>query len=202
VAFDVQPGTVLQISVPDNSSNVARTDGFLNGGTPSTYANGSNGGNYQEYSDDASNPSMTQGTTTTSGSEHGISNIITPIDSMVGVFMDKNGATYGADSSQENESSVPPGLDFSTQAARDYSAGTTQGTTAAAAEMSAGSIEPQLNQSFYVGDGQTSTGTTETIIVPNNAYAIFLGTMDGHEWSNNLGGFNATITEFNIELVQ
>ena len=68
--------------------------------------------------------------------------------------------------------------------------------------MSGGSIEPQLNQAFYVGDGQTSTNTTETIIVPNNAYAIFLGTMDGHEWSNNLGGFNATITEFNIELVQ
>ena len=202
VAFDVQPGSVLQISVPTNSSNVARTDGFLDGGTPSTYANGSDSGTYNEYSDDGANPSMTQGTTTTSGSEHGISNIITPIDSMVGVFMDQNGATYGADSTQENESSVPPGLDFSTQAARDYSSGTTQGTTAAAAEMSGGSIEPQLNQAFYVGDGQTSTNTTETIIVPNNAYAIFLGTMDGHEWSNNLGGFNATITEFNIELVQ
>jgi hypothetical protein len=26
--------------------------------------------------------------------------------------------------------------------------------------------------------------------------------MDGHEWSNNVGGFNATITEFHIELVQ
>jgi len=202
VAFDVTPGAVLQISVPLNSSNQANNQGYLVSGTGNTYANGSSGGTYANYSDDGANPSMSQGTNTTSGSEHGISNIITPINSIVGVFMDQNGATYGADSTQENESSVPPGLDFSTQAARDYDSGTTQSTTAASQEMEGGSIEPQLNQSFYVGNGQTSSSTTETIVVPNNAYAVFLGTMDGHEWSNNVGGFNATITEFNIELVQ
>ncbi len=202
VAFDVKPGAVLQISVPTDSNNQANNQGYLVSGTGNTYANGSSNGNYANYSDDGANPTMTQGTTTTSGSENGISNIITPINSMVGVFMDQNGATYGADSTQENETSVPPGLDFSTQAARDYSSGTTQTTTAASQEMESGSIEPQLNQAFYVGNGQTSSSTTETIVVPNNAYAIFLGTMDGHEWSNNVGGFNATITEFNIELVQ
>ena len=202
VAFDVKPGAVLQISVPTDSNNQANNQGYLVSGTGNTYANGSSNGNYANYSDDGANPTMTQGTTTTSGSENGISNIITPINSMVGVFMDQNGTTYGADSTQENETSVPPGLDFSTQAARDYSSGTTQTTTAASQEMESGSIEPQLNQAFYVGNGQTSSSTTETIVVPNNAYAIFLGTMDGHEWSNNVGGFNATITEFNIELVQ
>jgi Flp pilus assembly protein TadG len=202
VAFDVTPGAVLQISVPLNSSNEANNQGYLVSGTGNTYANGSMGGTYADYSDDGANPSMTQGTTTTSGSEHGISNIITPINSMVGVFMDQNGATYGADSTEENETSVPPGLDFSTQAAQNYQSGTTQSTTAASQEMEGGSIEPQLNQSFYVGNGQTSSSTTETIVVPNNAYAIFLGTMDGHEWSNNVGGFNATITQFNIELVK
>jgi Flp pilus assembly protein TadG len=202
VAFDVTPGAVLQISVPTNSSNEANNQGYLNGGSGNTYANGSMGGTIMEFSDDGANPTMTQGTTTTSGSEHGISNIITPINSMVGVFMDQNGATYGADSTEENETSVPPGLDFSTQAARDYSSGTTQSTTAAEQEMNGGQIEPVVNQSFYVGDGQTSTSTTETIIVPSNAYALFLGTMDGHEWSNNTGGFNATITELRAELVQ
>jgi Flp pilus assembly protein TadG len=202
VAFDVTPGSVLQISVPLNSSNESNNQGYLNGGSGNTYANGSMSGTYMEFSDDGANPTMTQGTQTTSGSEHGISNIITPINSMVGVFMDQNGATYGADSTEENETSVPPGLDFSTTAAQNYQSGTTQSTTAASQEMEGGSLEPQLNQSFYVGNGQTSSGTTETIVVPANAYAIFLGTMDGHEWSNNTGGFNATITEFNIELVQ
>jgi Flp pilus assembly protein TadG len=183
--FTVSPGAVIQISVPLDSDNAADNKNYLVGGTPNTYADGSNSGRFNNYSDDGANPDMTQGTTTTSGSEHGLSNIITPINSMVGVFMDQNGATYGADSTEEAETAVPPGLDFSTQTDRDYT-----------------SMEPQLNQTFYVGNGQTSTGVTQTIVVPNNAYALFLGTMDGHEWSNNVGGFNATITEFHIELVQ
>jgi Flp pilus assembly protein TadG len=202
VAFDVSPGAVIQISVPLDSNNLSNNQGFLVGGSGNTYANGSNSGSYAYYSDDGANPTMTQGTDTTSGSEHGISNIVAPINSMIGVFMDQNGATYGADSTEEDESTVPPGLDFSTQAARDYSSGTSQSTSAASSEMGGGSIDPQLNQSFYVGNGQTSSSITATIIVPNNAYALFLGTMDGHEWSNNTGGFNATITEFHVELVQ
>ena len=40
------------------------------------------------------------------------------------------------------------------------------------------------------------------IIVPKNAYALFLGTMDGHEYSNNTGGFNATITQYEVEIVK
>jgi Flp pilus assembly protein TadG len=188
VAFNVTPGSVIQISVP--VSNTATNSGLLDntGNGINTSANGNDGGSVAIYSDDAANPSDAQGTVTTSGSEHGISNIATPINSMVGVFMDQNGATYGADSTQEtsesNAPSTPSGLDFSTQAARDYTA-----------------LQPQLNQSFYVGDGQTSSGVQQTIIVPANAYTLFLGTMDGHEWSNNQGGFNATITEFNVELV-
>jgi Flp pilus assembly protein TadG len=200
--FTVSPGAVIQISVPLDSSNMSNNQGYLTGGTGNTYANGSASGSYANYSDDGANPSMAQGTTTTSGSEHGLSNIIVPINSMVGVFMDQNGATYGADSSQENETSVPPGLDFSTQAAQDYASGTTQSSSTVSSELGGGSIEPQINQTFYVGNGQTSASVTETIVVPNNAYALFLGTMDGHEWSNNVGGFNATITEFHIELVQ
>jgi hypothetical protein len=191
VAYNVTPGSVIQIQVPTSGSGSTATNhGLLDntGNGISTEANGNDGGSYAIYSDDAANPSDSQGTVTTSGSEHGISNIATPLNSMVGVFMDQNGATYGADSTQETSESnapgTPSGLDFSTQAARDYTV-----------------IQPELNQSFYVGDGQTSSGVQQTIIVPNNAYTLFLGTMDGHEWSNNQGGFNATITEFNIELV-
>jgi Flp pilus assembly protein TadG len=212
VAYDVQPGAILEVNVPLNSNNEANNQGFLNGGTGNTYANGSSDGSYAYYSDDAANPNDAQGTQTTSGSEHGISNIITPINSMVGVFLDQNGATYGADSSEEetesnspvNSSGQPtaPGLDFSTTAAQNYQSGTTQSTNAAAAEMTNGVISPVVNQTFYAGSGENSSGQQMMIVVPSNAYAMFLGTMDGHEWSNNVGGFNATITEFTIELVQ
>jgi len=191
VAFNVTPGSVIQIQVPTSGTgSTATNSGLLDntGSGISTTADGNNGGSYAIYSDDAANPNLSQGTVTTSGSEHGISNIATPLNSLNGVFLDQNGATYGADSTQEtsesNSPGTPSGLDFSTQTARDYTA-----------------IQPQLNQSFFIGNGQTSSGVQQTIIVPNNAYTLFLGTMDGHEWSNNQGGFNATITEFNVELV-
>jgi hypothetical protein len=75
-------------------------------------------------------------------------------------------------------------LDFSTQTQRDYT-----------------SIDPQVRQPFFVGNGQTSGSVQQTIIVPSNATRLFLGTMDGHEWSNNVGGFNVTITQFQVQMV-
>ena len=39
-------------------------------------------------------------------------------------------------------------------------------------------------------------------MVPPNAYALFLGTMDGHQYSNNTGGFNATVTQYEVEIVK
>jgi Flp pilus assembly protein TadG len=178
--LNVQPGSVLQISIPEDSDNVASNHGYLTGDAPTYYATGSDNGSYAYYSDDAANPSLPQGTKTTSGSEHGVSNIIAPINSVVGVFLDKDGSTEGAD-----DETAPTGTDYSVESNRDY-------TTA----------EPKLNQSFYVGDGQTSSGEQQTIVVPNNTYALFLGTMDGHEWSNNIGGYHATITQLQIELVK
>jgi Flp pilus assembly protein TadG len=187
-AVTVTPGTIIQISIPLNTSNMANNQGILTGGTGDTYANGDSTGDYTPISDDAANASLAQGTTTTSGSEHGIANIITPLNSVVGVFMDKNGALYGADSTQETSESNPPGtpsgLDFSTQTARDYT-----------------TLAPKLNQPFYVGNGQTSTGVNQAIVVPANTYELFLGSMDGHEWSNNVGGYTATITQYQIQLV-
>jgi Flp pilus assembly protein TadG len=175
-----QPGTVIQVSIPEDSDNVATNHGYLTGDSPSYYATGSNSGSYAYYSDDAANPSLSQGTQTTSGSEHGISNIIAPINSVVGVFLNKDGATDGADNQN-----APTGTDYSVEANRDNL-----------------NPAPKRNQTFYVGDGESSSGQQESIVVPANSYALFLGTMDGHEWSNNVGGFHATITQLRIELVQ
>jgi len=177
----VTPGSVVQVSIPLDSSNVAVNHGYLDspGSDVTYYADGSSDGSIAIYSDDAANPNLPQGSVTTSGSEHGISNIATPINSVVGVFLNTSGGQV-----PDDQGAPPPGLDYSTQTDRDYT-----------------SIEPDLRQSFYVGNGETSTGVQQTIVVPANATTLFLGTMDGHEWSNNQGGYHATITEFQIELV-
>jgi Flp pilus assembly protein TadG len=203
------PGAIVQISVPTDSSDESNNQGYLDSGSANTYANG--GPSYNSYANDAaayygagSNPNSyapptgytgpsdvsagnSASATDAQGAEHGMSNINTPINSMVGVF--QNGSandTYSASSGTYSPTNtVPPGLDFSSQSERDYT-----------------QIQPQDFQTFYVGTGQTSGGTQQTVVVPDGATQLYLGTMDGHEWSNNLGGFNATITEYQIETVQ
>ncbi len=109
-------------------------------------------------------------------SEHGMSDAIMPKNSLNAVFLNNN---------VPDGQTVPPVLDFSTQTARDYS-----------------KISPLVQQVFYTGTGLTSSGSQQSITVPAGATRMFLGTMDGHEWSNNSGGYNVTITQTNIELVQ
>jgi Flp pilus assembly protein TadG len=175
----VTPGSVIQVSIPDDSSNLATNHGYLTN-DPVTYsADGSDNGTYAVYSDDAANPTLPQGTVTTDGSEHGISNIATPINSVVGVFLNTTGGAV-----PDDQGTVPAGVDFSTANSRDYT-----------------TYDPDLRQTFYVGSGQNSQGVAQTIVVPANATTLFLGTMDGHEWSNNEGGYQATITQYQIELV-
>jgi len=120
--------------------------------------------------------------------EHGIADATMPINAVNAVFL---GSTLP-------DSNTPPAtLDFSTQAERDYTAGTNNGE----AEVN-GQFAPQLQQVFYVGDGLTSTGQTESFVVPAGATRVFLGTMDGWEWSNNSGGFSVTMTQTSIAIVQ
>lgn len=109
-------------------------------------------------------------------SEHGMSDATMPLNAINGVFLSNT---------QPDSGTVPGALDFTTQSARDYD-----------------SISPALQQVFYLGNGQTSTGVQQQIVVPAGATRFFLGTMDGWEWSNNVGGYTATISETAIETVQ
>lgn len=118
-----------------------------------------------------------EATTGSVPAEHGISDIRAPLNSMLGVFLTNN--------IPDNPSTTADTLDFSTQSERDYT-----------------SIDPALQQMFYAGKGQTSTGVQQEVTVPANATRLFLGTMDGHEWSNNLGGYTATITQTTYSIVQ
>ena len=120
--------------------------------------------------------------------EHGMSDASMPINAVNAVFLG---------SSVPDSNTAPPALDFSTQAERDYTAGSNNGE----AELN-GEFAPQLQQVFYVGNGQTSGAAQESFIVPAGATRVFLGTMDGWEWSNNAGGFTVTITQTSIAFVQ
>jgi hypothetical protein len=101
------------------------------------------------------------------GAENGISDITVPIDSLLGVFLGP---------SQPDLSPAPGALGFSTEADRDYL-----------------SLSPLLQQVFFMGDGVTSGGDQQTIIVPTGATRLYLGTMDGFSWNNNNGSFDVTM---------
>lgn len=100
------------------------------------------------------------------GNENGIANIKAPINSVIGVFLD--------DDVPPNHN-YPPALDFSTASSRNFM-----------------SLKPRLRQPFFIGDGRTSTGEVQQFVVPEGATRLFIGTMDGWEWNNNVGGFNVT----------
>jgi Flp pilus assembly protein TadG len=102
------------------------------------------------------------------GAEHGKSNLTAPINAVIGVFLD--------DQQPNLAGAVPSSLDFSTAASRDFS-----------------SLSPQLRQPFFVGDGRKNDGTVQQFVVPPGATRLFIGTMDGYEWNNNVGGYTTTI---------
>lgn len=105
--------------------------------------------------------------TNTVGDEHGIANMKAPINSLVGVYLDN---------SVPGSNPAPADLDFSDATARDYT-----------------TLNPQLSQLFFIGDGRTSTGEVQHVVVPKKATRLFIGTWDTYEWNNNIGAFSVTV---------
>ncbi len=96
----------------------------------------------------------------THGSENGIAALDAPLNSLVGVFLS---------ASQPSLTSAPsPGY---------Y-------------DPNGRTFMPGLKEVFFIGDGRTSRGVVQEFTVPSGATRLFLGTMDGCEWSNNTGSFN------------
>ena len=52
---------------------------------------------------------------------------------------------------------------------------------------------PELQQTFFIGDGEIPAGTQQQFVVPVGATRLFLGTHDGFGWFNNQGSFEVTI---------
>jgi hypothetical protein len=104
------------------------------------------------------------------GAENGIAAARIPLSALVGVFLGK-GPPGGA---------APGGLDFSP-------GGNVPGGTSYKA------LSPALGQVFFIGDGRTADGTPQEVVTPPGASQLFLGTMDGFDWSNNPGSLQVTI---------
>lgn len=96
-----------------------------------------------------------------SPSEFGKSDLVAPINAVIGVFL-------GPD--RPDQTSPPARLDFSTPASRDFT-----------------TLRPQLKQVFFIGDGLNSAGQTQQFIIPEGATRLFVGSMDEYEWNNNRG---------------
>src|SRR6266404_3013512 len=97
------------------------------------------------------------------GAEHGISDVTSPLDSLLGVFLAQD---------EPDLTPAPATLDFSTPVSRDYII-----------------LAPALKQVFFMGDGLTTAGQRQSVLVPPGATRLFLGTMDGYGWWNNNGEF-------------
>jgi Flp pilus assembly protein TadG len=97
----------------------------------------------------------------------GNADIVAPGMSLIGMF-----ATDGAASGTK-----PATLDFSTAASQNYT-----------------QLTPLTNQPFFIGDGLTSTGVTQTVTVPPGATRLFFGVNDSVAWRDNAGYLSVTTT--------
>lgn len=103
------------------------------------------------------------------GAENGIADMFGPINSLIGVFLDD---------SQPDGSETPSGLDFSNKSLG----------------INFDALSPALKQPFFIGDGQSNdTRAFQQFTAPAGATRLYLGTMDGFGWFNNIGEFQVRI---------
>lgn len=105
------------------------------------------------------------------GAQNGISNVSAPANALMGVFLTDASPHLAAAPATLDfgpSGNVPGGLNYLT-------------------------LAPLVQQVFFIGDGQTSSSIPQDIVVPTGATRLFLGTMDGSGWYNNVGSFTVTI---------
>jgi hypothetical protein len=95
------------------------------------------------------------------GSHFGKSDMRAPLNSLVGVFLGPSLPNV-----------APGSLDFGNSSARNYL-----------------SLSPVLGQIFFIGDGLTSLGQKQIIVVPPGTTRLYLAVWDVYEWKNNSGSF-------------
>jgi hypothetical protein len=103
------------------------------------------------------------------GAENGISDVTAPTNALLGVFLGL---------SQPDLNTAPGALDFSSSASRNQLV-----------------LTPALQQVFYMGGGLTDTGIAQTVVAPQGATRLFLGTMDYYQNMDNSGFFAVTVND-------
>lgn len=101
--------------------------------------------------------------TNNGGREFGMSNIIAPINSLLGVFLSD---------SRPDLSGAPASLDFSELEDREFL-----------------SLTPALQQVFFIGNGRTAGGLRQDFVAPQGATRLFFGSLDAFGWDGNAGQF-------------
>jgi len=101
--------------------------------------------------------------------ENGIADMRAPINALVGVFL-SNAAPGATPAPSRN-------LDFDDVGERNFT-----------------SLQPQVKQIFFIGDGRTDSGQRQRFIVPTGATRLYLATWDFYEWNNNAGSRTVRIT--------
>ena len=97
-----------------------------------------------------------------------LTNVHAPINSLLGVFIPVD--TSITPTASALDFGVGAGLDFVSLALLPY-------------------------QVFFIGDGQTSGGVTQSFVSPDTDSVLWLGSMDGYGWYNNSGAFTVTVDE-------
>ncbi len=103
------------------------------------------------------------------GQENGISNLGSPINALVGVFLGPDVPSL---------QSPPPELDFNGAASQNYLV-----------------LSPLVRQTFFIGDGLADGVTAQQVFAPAGATRLFLGTADGCCWYDNQGAFTVHVAQ-------
>jgi hypothetical protein len=103
------------------------------------------------------------------GALFGMSDLGGPLASLVGVFLTDT---------QPDLNSAPPTLTWAGQSFGEYA-----------------TLSPLLQQPFFIGDGLTGGGQQQWVFIPTGATRLYLGTLDGLRWSDNIGGFEVQVSE-------
>jgi hypothetical protein len=105
------------------------------------------------------------------GEQNGIQTLTAPQNALIGVFLNNN----------QPSTQTPPssGLDY--------------GTSASLNESTYSGL--QVQQPFFIGQGETSGGTPQTFVVPQGATRLYLGVFDGWQNFDNPGSLTVTSTQ-------
>ena len=101
------------------------------------------------------------------GAQSGLSDIHTPINALLGVFLDAG---------RPDNTAAPGTLDVRPG-----------GNVAGGLDYAM--LNPALKQVFFIGDGLDGVANQQLIVAPAGATRLFLGVADGWEWVGNQGGY-------------